>query len=276
MNPFLPHPAEIIEKHKDAGNIFTYRLRIVDPQMRRAFSFQPGQFNMVYVFGVGDVAISISSDPQEKEILDHTIRVVGSVTKVLGTLQEGDFLGLRGPYGSHWPLDEMKGKDLIFITGGLGCAPVTGAIQYTLNRRKDYGAIKILHGVKTQEDLIYHKKFRAWRKFPDTEVLLSSDVGGRKWKYHVGVVTNLVDEIQLDPGKTVVMMCGPEIMMRFAVQGFFAKGLKSHQIYISMERNMKCALGFCGHCQYGPHFVCKNGPILSFDQVENTFFLKEI
>lgn len=276
MNPFVPHPAEIIEKRHEAKNIFTYRLRFCEPELRNNYRFQAGQFNMVYAFGAGDAAISIASDPREPEILDHTIRVVGSVTGALGALKKGDQLGLRGPYGSHWPLEEVKGKDLIFITGGLGCAPVTGAIQYAMNRRQDYGTIKILHGVKTRQDLIYHKKFKEWERHPDTEVVLTSDVGDRQWKFQVGVVTNLVDQIQFDPNRAVVMMCGPEVMMRYTVKGFMKHGVTARQIYLALERNMKCAMGFCGHCQYGPHFICKNGPVLRFDQLENTFFLKEI
>jgi NAD(P)H-flavin reductase len=276
MNPFVPHPAEIIAKRRETKNIFTYRLRFCEPELRKSYRFQPGQFNMVYAFGVGDVAISIASDPREPEILDHTIRIVGNVTQVLGSLKKGDQLGLRGPYGSHWPLEDVKGKDLIFITGGLGCAPVTGAIQYAMNRRKDYGSIKILHGVKTSQDLIYHKKFKEWEKHPDTEVVLTSDVGDRHWKFQIGFVTNLVDQIQFEPDRSVVMICGPEIMMRLAIKGFMKKGVEARNIYLALERNMKCALGFCGHCQYGPKFICKDGPIISAEQMGAFFFIREV
>lgn len=276
MNPFAPQPTEILEKREEAPHIFTYRLRFCDSKIQKNYRFLPGQFNMVYAFGVGDVAISIASDPLESEVLDHTIRIVGNVTQVIGKLKPGDQLGVRGPYGSPWPMEEAQGKDLIFITGGLGCAPVTGAIQYALKRRKNYGSIKILHGVKKRQDLIYQKKFKAWEQYPDTEVLLTSDQEDHHWKYRIGVVTNLVDEIGIKPKQTVVMMCGPEIMMKFAVKNLQRRGVTPENIYLSLERNMKCALGFCGHCQYGPHFICKQGPVLSFDKLERWFFHEEI
>lgn len=276
MNPFVPYTAKILSKRQETPNIFTYTLKIEDPDYAQSYSFLPGQFNMLYVFGVGEVPISIASDPSQSESLEHTIRVVGNVTKLLGKMEAGETLGIRGPFGSHWPLEEAKDKDLIFITGGLGCAPVTGAIQYALKRRNQYGAIKILHGVKKRHDLIYQKKFKAWKAHPNTQVLLTSDQEDRHWKYQVGVVTNLVDEIEINPEKTVVMICGPEIMMRFAVKNLQARGIANENIYLSLERNMKCALGFCGHCQYGPHFICKQGPVVSFDKMEPFFFHKEI
>lgn len=276
MTALLPQPAEILEKRQEADHIYTYRLSFCDAEQRRAFHFQPGQFNMLYAFGVGDVAISIASDPRDAEILEHTVRIVGNVTGALRELDQGDVVGIRGPFGSHWPMEDARGRDLIFITGGLGCAPVTGAIQYAMNRRDDYGKIKILHGVKTRQDLIYRQKFLAWQKHPDTEVILTSDQADREWKYQVGMVTNLVDQIQFDPGRTTVMMCGPEAMMHFTVKGFLKHGVAAHDIHLALERNMKCAMGFCGHCQYGPHFICKNGPILSFDRLEPFFWTREL
>lgn len=267
MNPWIPYPAEIIEKRQETQRIFTYRLRFQDERLRHSFRFRPGQFNMVYVFGAGEIPISIVSDPIAPELLDHTIRIVGNVTGVLDRLGEGDVVGLRGPYGSWWPLEEAMGKDVVIVTGGLGCAPVVSVINYIFKRRESYGALKILHGIKTPKDLLYRERFRAWGRHPDTEVYLTVDHPDRQWKYSVGFVTNLFSQVRIDIQKSIVMMCGPEMMMRFAVRDLLSRGMAADRIYLSLERNMKCAIGFCGHCQFGPTFICKDGPVLRYDRI---------
>lgn len=276
MNPFIPYPAEIIEKREEARRIYTFRLRLREEEHRRSYRFRPGQFNMVYVFGIGEVPISIVSDPAEPDVLDHTIRAVGMSTRALCNLEKGDVVGLRGPYGSGWPLEEIKGKDLIIVTGGLGCAPVVSVINYVIKRRESYGALKILHGIKTPKDLLYRERFRAWRKHPNTEVYLTVDQPDRNWKYSVGVVTNLFSQVRIDVQNNVVMMCGPEIMMHYAVRDLLSQGMPADRIYLSLERNMKCAVGFCGHCQFGPTFICKDGPVLRYDRIRNFFATREI
>jgi NAD(P)H-flavin reductase len=264
-----------VEKRKEAPGIYTYRLRFRDEALRRSFRFQPGQFNMIYAFGAGEVAISIVSDPSEPDLLDHTIRIVGSVTGVLDRLGKGDVIGLRGPYGSAWPLREAEGKRVIIVTGGLGCAPVVSVINYIIQRRASYGRLQILHGVKTPKDLLYRERFRAWRQIPDTEVYLTVDHPDRQWRYSVGMVTNLFSQIEIDPENSIAMMCGPEIMMRYAARDLMRHGLPADQIYISMERNMKCAIAFCGHCQFGPTFVCREGPVYRFDRIQKWFETRE-
>ncbi|MDH4237167.1 MAG: FAD/NAD(P)-binding protein, partial [Nitrospira sp.] len=194
-NPYLVHPATIIDKVRETDDIHTYRLRLDGEDARRRYRFAAGQFNMVYLFGVGEVAISIVSDPEEPESLDHTIRAVGRVTKAIAQLQPGDALGIRGPFGRGWPLEAIRGKDIVIVTGGLGCAPVVGAIEYIFRRRSQYGAVKILHGVKTPHDLLFRERFDAWRRQPDTEVLLTSDQPDKTWHYHVGVVTELFEQV---------------------------------------------------------------------------------
>lgn len=266
-NPYLIQSATIVDKIREAENIDTYRLRFVDEQVRRAYRFAAGQFNMVYLFGVGEVAISIVSDPDEPDFLDHTIRVVGRVTEAIARLQQGDVLGIRGPFGRGWPLDEAQGKDVLIVTGGLGCAPVVGAIEYIFRRRRQYGAVKILHGVKTPHDLLYRERFDAWRRHPDTEVLLTSDQPDKTWHYHVGVVTELFEQVTIHPARTMVMMCGPEIMMRLGVPILMQRGIPANAIYSSLERRMECGIGLCGHCQLGPFFLCKDGPVMRYDRV---------
>jgi len=266
-NPYVIYPATIVEKTREAEDINTYRLQLVDEQVRRQFRFKAGQFNMVYLFGVGEVAISIVSDPDEPEFLDHTIRTVGRVTKGIAGLQPGDPLGIRGPFGQGWPLDEARGRDVVVVTGGLGCAPVIGAIEYIFRRREQYGSIKILHGVKTPHDLLYRERFDAWRRFPDTEVLLTSDQPDKTWSYHIGVVTELFEQVSVDPLKSIVLMCGPEIMMRLGVPILMNRGIPASAISVSLERHMECGIGLCGHCQLGPYFVCKDGPVMRYDRV---------
>ena len=266
-NPYVIHPATIVEKIREAEDINTYRLQLVDEQVRQRFRFAAGQFNMVYLFGVGEVAISIVSDPDEPKFLDHTIRTVGRVTKAITDLQPGDVLGLRGPFGKGWPLEEARGRNVVIVTGGLGCAPVVGAIEYIFRRRAHYGSVKILHGVKTPHDLLYRERFDAWRRFPDTEVLLTSDQPDKAWHYHIGVVTELFERVSIDSSKTMVLMCGPEIMMRLGVPILMRRGIPETAIYLSLERHMECGIGLCGHCQMGPYFLCKDGPVMRYDRV---------
>lgn len=266
-NPYVIHAATIVEKIGETEDINTYRLRFVDEQVRQHFRFKAGQFNMVYLFGVGEVAISIVSDPDQPEFLDHTIRTAGRVTKAIADLQPGDVVGIRGPFGQGWPLEEARGLDVVIVTGGLGCAPVVGAIEYIFRRRAEYGAVKILHGVKTPHDLLYRERFDAWRRIPDTEVLLTSDQPDKSWSYHIGVVTELFEMVSIDPGKSIVLMCGPEIMMRLGVPIFMRRGIPASAIYASLERHMECGIGLCGHCQLGPYFLCKDGPVMRYDLV---------
>ncbi len=276
QHPLLPQQAEIVEKRREARGVYTYRLRLCDETIRRSYRFLPGQFNMVYLFGVGEVPISIVSDPSDPELLDHTIRIVGNVTDGLERLGKGEIIGLRGPYGSAWPLKEAEGKEVIIVTGGLGCAPVVSVINYIVQRRDAFGPLKILHGVKTPKDLLYRERFRAWKSIPNTEVYLTVDHPDRQWRYSVGVVTNLFSQIEVDLEKSLVMMCGPEIMMRYATRDLIGQGLSPERIYVSLERNMKCAVAFCGHCQLGPVFLCREGPVFRYDQVQKWIEKREL
>lgn len=266
----LPEPAEILEKRSFGPEIHSYRLRLLDPAARPRFDFVPGQFNMVYVPGVGEVAISLSSDPDDED-LEHTIRIVGRTTRVIDGLEPGDVLGLRGPYGNGWPLAESRFKDVLVITGGLGCAPVTGAIDYMFRRRASYGHLTILHGVKKPADLVHRARFEDWRREPGTTVLLTTDQPDRAWRDRSGVVTELFEEVRVDPGRTVVFLCGPEVMMRYAVRELRARAVPDERIYLSLERNMHCGIGVCGHCQLGPLFLCKDGPIFSWKRIGQYF-----
>ncbi len=270
-NPFLQHEAEIIQRLDEGPSVITFRLRFTDPEFRKQYSFQPGQFNMVYLYGVGEVAISIVSDPVcpvEECLYDHTFRVVGRVTKGLAGLKEGDRLGIRGPFGRGWPVEEAVNKNIIVVTGGLGCAPSVSAINYMLARRDNYGHLKIFQGVKCSGDLIYCDLYDKWDEDANTKVYLSSDEPDPEWKWEVGTVVDHLKQIDIEPEKTICMMCGPEGMMKAAAETLIAKNLSEDQIYLSMERNMKCGVGLCGHCQIGGDFVCKDGPVFKYTEIK--------
>lgn len=274
MNPYLPHEALIVERIQESPSIFTLRLKFTDPEVHTQYSFQPGQFNMVYMHGVGEVAISIVSDPQDDSLYDHTIRAVGRVTRGLAKLQQGERVGVRGPYGRGWPMGGAEGRDVLIVTGGLGCAPVVAVINYVLRRRSRFGRLMIMQGVKHSDDLLWQQRYQEWARMPDTHVLVAADAAGKQWPWRIGRVTDHFDELGIDPRHTVAMMCGPEGMMRAATEQLVRRGVAETDVYLSMERNMQCAVGHCGHCQYGGHFVCKDGPVFSYAQIKPLFGVK--
>lgn len=274
VNPYLPCEAVIVERIQESSSIFTLRLKFTDAELHAKFSFQPGQFNMVYLHGVGEVAISIVSDPEGDALYDHTIRAVGRVTRGLANLTEGSRVGIRGPYGRGWPVSAAEGRDVLIVTGGLGCAPVVAVINFVLRRRARFGRLLIMQGVKHSEDLLWQQRYQEWARMPDTHVLIAADAAGPHWPWRVGRVTDHFDELGLDPRHTVAMMCGPEGMMRAATEQLLQRGMAETDVYLSMERNMQCAVGHCGHCQYGPYFVCKDGPVFSYAQLKPLFGIK--
>ncbi len=267
-NPYLPWEAEVVERVQESDSIFTLRLRLTDPEARNQYRFVPGQFNMVYLYGVGEVAISIVSDPESEALLDHTIRAVGRVTHGLARLQAGERIGIRGPFGRGWPMPLAEGRDVFIVTGGLGCAPVVAVINYVLARRARFGRICIVQGVKHAEDMIWRERYAEWSAHPDVQVLLAAEHGGVLWPWHVGLVTELFDQTIVEPSRTIVMMCGPEGMMRAAAKGLMQRGIAPAEIYLSMERNMQCGVGHCGHCQFGGSFICRNGPVYRYSEVQ--------
>ncbi|MFQ5644554.1 MAG: FAD/NAD(P)-binding protein [Thiogranum sp.] len=266
-----PAEAEIIARAQETPSIVSLTVRLTDSAVADRFRFQPGQFNMVYLYGVGEIPLSISSDPADTDTLTHTIRDVGRVSHGLAALQVGDRIGLRGPFGRGWPLRDARNRDVIIITGGLGCAPVVPVIDYVINRRKSYGRLIIMQGVKHSDDLIWREHYDAWDAHPDTQVLLAADVGGTRWNGVVGPVTELFDKAQLPTQDSVAFLCGPEPMIRACVKRLIEEGLPTGSIWISMERNMQCALGQCGHCQFGDRFVCRDGPVFCYADIQHLF-----
>jgi NAD(P)H-flavin reductase len=231
---------------------------------------------MLYLFGVGEVPISISGDPADQHILLHTIRAVGTVTRPMRQLKRGQVLGVRGPFGNPWPVEEAGGNDEVIVSGGLGLAPLRPVLYYLLANRERYGKIVLLYGARTPKDLLYRRSLDRWQGHPNAEVAYTVDAATSDWRGNVGVVTTLISKARLDPLHTTAMVCGPEVMMRYVIMELEKRGVATENIFISMERNMKCAVGFCGHCQFGPTFVCKDGPVFRYDRVRPFFELRGV
>ena len=274
LQPMVPLPHRILRIRRETGDVFSIETQ---PEAEESnFSFVPGQFNMVYVFGIGEVPLSISSDPAQTNRLTHTVRAVGWVTRALQGMKKGDMIGVRGPFGTPWPLQEAVGNDVMVIAGGVGLAPLRPVIYHLLAEREKYGNVSILYGARSPEDMLYAKELEKWRGRFDLEVEASVDSAKRGWMGNVGVVTQLIPKAISDPDNTLAMVCGPEIMMRFTVKELQKQEISDSGIYITMERNMKCAIGFCGHCQFGPQFICKDGPVFRYDRIRNIFGKREI
>jgi NAD(P)H-flavin reductase len=266
-SPHVPHPARIVERIQESASIFTLRLRFKDAARQAAYRFLPGQFNMLYLPGVGEAPISLSSDPEDHASLGHTIRVAGRVTQGLNRLQAGDAIGLRGPYGRGWPLETSSGRDIVIVTGGLGCAPAVAVAHYVLKRRGQFGRLVVVQGVRHASDLIWRDTYARWAQAPDTQVLIAARDGGALWPWHTGGPIELLAQASFNPANASAMICGPEGMMVEAARTLTRLGLPGEDIYLSLERNMQCAAGLCGHCQLGEKFVCRDGPVFAWTQV---------
>jgi len=272
-NPMHPVPYLAVRVQEEISGCYTL---VLESETEVSNAFAPGQFYMLYVFGHGEVPISVSGNPSETGTLTFTIMNVGSVTKALCTVSAGDMIGLRGPFGNPWPKDHAKGKDVMVIAGGLGLAPLRPVIYHLISNAFDYGDITLLYGTRSSDTILFEDELTSWNDREDMSALVTIDSAGPDWQGNVGVVTELIKQAGLKPKNTIAMTCGPEIMMRFTANALLDQGMKDSDIYVSMERNMKCALGHCGRCQYGPHFICKDGPVFSFDQVEHLFKLREV
>lgn len=270
----LPARYRVRQRIKENADTFTLEL---EPDSSTVLpAFQAGQFNMLYVFGVGEIPISVSGDPTLPYRLIHTTRAVGTVTRALYDLREGDRLGLRGPFGNRWPLAEYAGSDILLVAGGIGLAPLRPALDALLAERERYGRVVLLYGGRTEEDLLYRRDLEQWRARFDLEVYVTVDRATGRWRGNVGVVTALIPRAPFDPPATLALVCGPEVMMRATVDALRRRGVAAERIYLSMERNMKCGIGVCGHCQFGPTFICRDGPIFRYDQIAPFFDKREV
>ncbi len=255
--PFAPPRVHrVLARRRDTHD--TVSLDIEDAAM----SCAPGQFNMLCAYGQGEIPISVSAVAGAR--ITHTVRAVGPVSEALTRMPAGAALGVRGPFGRGWPLDELRGKDVVVVAGGLGLAPLRPAVHHFIAHRPDYGRVVLLYGARTPVDLLYTREIERWRGRFDLEVKVTVDVATQSWRGDVGVVTKLFPRLELDPSRAGALVCGPEVMMRFAATGLADAGIADAAIWLSMERNMQCGAGVCGHCQLGPFLICRDGPVLSF------------
>ncbi|HKS96321.1 MAG TPA: FAD/NAD(P)-binding protein [Terriglobia bacterium] len=274
LHPMLPQPVRVRQTERETHDTFT--LRLEPPDRSSGFQFKAGQFNMVYVFGVGEVPISISGDPAKPETLVHTTRAVGAVTDAFCRSRRGTAIGIRGPFGSGWPLADAACRDVVIIAGGIGLAPLRPVLYTIVSNRQQYGKVALLYGTRTPEDILYQKELERWRARFDLQIEVTVDRAPAAWRGTVAVVTALIPRATFDPGRTTALLCGPEVMMRFAARALLDRGVSPNHIYLSLERNMKCAVGFCGHCQFGPTFICKDGPVFRYDRIAPLLGIREM
>jgi len=273
-DPMVPRVGHVRRRRREAPNVWTLE---IEPTGPAPAAVAPGQFNMLTAFGVGEAAISLSGDPAEPGRLVHTIRAVGPVSRALAQLRPGAALGLRGPFGAGWPMVEAARRDVVIMAGGLGLAPLRPAIYRLLAERARYGQVFVLYGARSPADILFRRELEAWRRRLDVEIEVTVDHAAvSDWRGHVGVVTTLLGRAAFDAANAIALVCGPEIMMRFCAAALADAGVKAEAIYLSMERNMKCATGLCGHCQFGPVFICRDGPVFRYDQVAGLLRHKEL
>lgn len=276
----MPFDATIKWTKKETRDTFTCAIRINNGDIQREYRFFPGQFNMLYVPGIGEVPISISSSPLDHDIM-HTVRVAGDVTTALSRLRTGEVIGMRGPFGRGWPLEEAEDLDLLIVAGGLGIAPLRSVARHIMKthaakKRVDHPRRMLLYGAKTPKDIIFRDEFPRFKDVFDVFLSVERADPEEYWRGEIGMVTKLFDRLSLDPVCTIVFVCGPEIMMQTSVRELILRGVPAERILVSMERNMNCGIGMCGHCFFGLKFVCKDGPVFRFSDIEGLMGIKEL
>jgi NAD(P)H-flavin reductase len=270
--PMAPVPFEVVAKRQDTADVCTLEL---EARTGEPLEFAPGQFTMLAARGAGEVPISISGDPDRPERLVHTVRAVGLATEAICRASPGEVLSVRGPFGRPWPMDAVQGADVVVAAGGIGLPPLRPAILWMLARRERYGRLVLLYGGRSPSELLFTDQLEAWSA-QGCEVIVTVDSAGPEWVGHVGVVTRLIRPAKLETGTLVAMSCGPEVMLRFFVAALIERGVRPEQLYVSMERNMQCGIGHCGHCQLGPSLVCRDGPVYAWPEVASWITIREL
>jgi NAD(P)H-flavin reductase len=270
----VPVPLRVVSAVADTAETATIVLE--RPAGGPIASGTPGQFNMLYPFGIGEAAISLSGDTADGSRLVHTVRAVGAVSAAIGRLRPGEVLGVRGPFGIGWPIDRARGRDVVLVAGGIGLAPLRPVIYAVLRDRAAFGRLLVLYGARQAHDLLYREELAQWQARSDLELFVTLDHADATWTGRVGFVTALLPQLRFQRGNAVVMACGPEVMMRATANALIPTGVRGEAIFVSLERNMKCAAGLCGHCQFGPYFVCKDGPVFPYARVRDLLTAREI
>jgi NAD(P)H-flavin reductase len=266
--PMIPRLFAVTDRRQDTSDTWTLEL---EPRHGELPTIGPGQFVMAYVFGVGEVPISVSGAVDSVVL---TVRAVGAVTNAVCALEPGAVLGLRGPFGNAWPIEDATGGDVVVVAGGIGLAPLRLLVLQTLARRETYGDVVLLYGARTPRDLLYTDELATWGETIETQVTVDAPAIG--WEGRVGVVAKLVEAAGFRPDRATAFVCGPEIMMRFTVQALLARGVAPGHIHLSMERDMRCGVGLCGHCQLGPTLICRDGPVYSYDRLASLLEVREL
>jgi len=262
--PFAPVPYHVAARREETGDVVTLSL---EPMAGPPLGYRAGQFNMLTAFGVGEVAISISSAPGANSPIEHTVRDVGAVTHALCVAKVGSVVGVRRPFGTDWGIGELAGRDVVVVAGGIGLAPLRGAICQLVDApRARAGRLLVLVGARTPDQVVFADDIGRWRA-AGAEVLVAVDVARPGWQGHVGVVTSLIPSQRLRPDRTTALVCGPEVMMRFTARALVDGGMDATCVQVSLERNMQCGIGLCGHCQLGPLLLCRDGPVVTYGGV---------
>ncbi len=271
-NPILPDMATIMEVVDETPNIRTFRVRLDNEDRMKAFSFMPGQVGQLSAFGFGEATFVINSSPTRMDYLQFSVMRVGELTSRLHTLKEGDSLGVRAPLGNWFPVDDMRGKDIVFVAGGIGMAPLRTLLVYMLDNRADYGKITLLYGARSPRDMAYKDDVNEWRERDDMTVVLTVDNPAEGWgerpNEHVGLIPNVLTELNPSPENTVAITCGPPIMIKFTLQALQKLGFADDQIITTLEKRMKCGVGLCGRCNIGSHYVCVDGPVFRLSELK--------
>lgn len=267
MNPLKPFKAVLKDVKDENAEVKTYTLQVGDGFSE---SSSPGQFNMLGYPGIGEAPISFSSLRENGEI-QHTIRAVGMATRFMERMGKGAEVLIRGPYGRGWPMHRARGNDLLLVAGGVGLAPIRPVVKEVMKNRSDFGDVSLLFGSRNEEGLIFTDEYEEWRKSFSLEITVDELVTRKSWKYHVGLITALLDELNSNVEKTAAFVCGPEMMMRFVCRQLMLKGIPASKVYVSLERRMKCGIAQCGHCQHVGLFVCRDGPVFSYREVAGLY-----
>ena len=266
MNPFIPESARIVHMHYLTDDVKFFQVRLVDMEKALSFRYSPGQFTMISVLGAGEAPFSISSSPSRPGLLEFCIRKVGTVTNALFRLKENDLIGVRGPYGNGFPIEEMKEKNIVIVMGGLGAVPLRSVLLYCLDNRDLFHRVLLLHGAKRPAEMIFREEFSAMKERDDLECYLTVDEDDTgKWKENIGVVTTLFPQInEIESLNTYSLVCGPPVMYKFVINELVDLNIPKHQILMTLERRMKCGVGKCGHCAIDYIYTCLDGPVFSY------------
>jgi NAD(P)H-flavin reductase len=271
VGALTPLPFVVADRERNTADTWTLTL---EPLAGNAPTVAPGQFMMIYAFGIGEVPISVSGPPDRPGPVVVTVRAVGAVTNAVCASEPGAVLGLRGPFGNAWPIDGAKGDDVVVVAGGIGLAPLRPVLLRALERRSDFGAVRLLYGARTPDDLLYPGELARWRDQIDVDITV--DTAGANWTGRVGVVPQLIAGARFRSGETTAFVCGPEIMMRFTIHALLEREVPPERIHVSMERHMQCGVGLCGHCQLGPTLICRDGPVYSYAELAPWLEVREL